>query len=372
MAAYLENTLIGLCDEAIERKKTISTFLTSKIGGEPDKIPAVCFRYPSCTVCKSALTHVVQVYCPLDASPYHRTINVFACTNTDCQGKSDGWKVLRSQCLDSDVKLSTGAAGAQQAPHVQPAAPMASTDWCADADDWGVEEEDCCSSTWTTSQTPTVQPSSMAVTESAAADVGSQFQSLSISTTEEDCQPAGPTFQEYYISVVEEGDFTADSGMEHAQDLLREYEEREGASVMELGDSGGGGGGGEEKYEKTEARHGDAVFSGFMKKVSLCPEQILRYCRNGSPLLISKPPLDLEKSVPKCSHCGSGRTFEFQLMPALVSLLCSNNASETELAVEFGTVMVYTCQSSCWKSGLSSPVEECAVVQQDPDQKFFK
>ncbi|KAL2079605.1 hypothetical protein ACEWY4_025349 [Coilia grayii] len=365
MAASQENTLIGLCDEAIDNnKKTRSTFYTSKIGGEPDKLPAVCLMCPSCSLCKSPLIHVVQVYCPLDTSPYHRTINVFACTNTDCHGKCDGWKVLRSQCLESDVKSSTEAAGAQQVSAVQEA-PMFSTDWCDDADDWGVEEE--CGETWTTSQTQTLQTTSMSATK-AAPDVSSQLQSLSISTVEEDSQPKGPAFKPFYISVVEESDFTRDTGMEHAQELLREYEQREGATMMELGDCGGGG---EEKYEKAEARHGDAVFSGFMKKVSLCPEQVLRYYRNGSPLFISKPMLDLKQMVPPCSYCGSGRTFEFQLMPALVTLLCTSD-DNSELAVEFGTVLVYTCHSSCWKSGSNSPMEEFAVVQPDPDQRLFK
>ena len=36
-------------------------------------------------------------------------------------------------------------------------------------------------------------------------------------------------------------------------------------------------GGAGESYEKTAARHGDRTFSKFQKRISLCPEQILRY-----------------------------------------------------------------------------------------------
>ncbi|XP_012683194.2 programmed cell death protein 2-like [Clupea harengus] len=358
MATPLENHLIGLCDGAIDNKrKNPSTFLTNKIGGEPDRLPAVFLRYPSCSLCSSPLAHVVQVYCPLEASPYHRTVTVFACANSDCHGKCDSWKVLRSQCLESDIRSSTEGAWVEATAGQE--VPMASTDWCDDADDWGVEEDS--GETLTASQTP-----STTATE-AAPDVSCQLQSLSISTVE-DPQVKGPIFQPFYISVVEESDFAWDSGMEHAQELLQEYEQREGATVAELGGCEGGEG---ERYEKTEARHGDAVFTDFMKKISLCPEQVLRYCRKGSPLFISKPPSDVKQIVPPCSHCGSSRTFEFQLMPALVSLLRIYDPN-SELAVEFGTVLVYTCQSSCWISGSSSPMEEFAFVQADPDQKLFK
>lgn len=362
MATTLENTLLGLCDGAIDnKKKNFCTFVTNKIGGEPDPFPVVSLRYPSCSLCSCPLSHVVQVYCPLDASPYHRTINVFACTNSDCHGKSDSWRVLRSQCLESDIKSSTEGEGVKDSAVQQ--SPMANTDWCDDADDWGVEENG--SESWTASKTPTSQK--VPLFSPTAPDVSSKLQSLSISTAEEPPQK-GPVFQPFYVSVVEETDFAWDSGIEHAQELLREYERREGMTVMELeGEEGGRA----EKYEKMAARHGDVVFAGFMKKVSLCPEQVLRYCRNSSPLFITKPLLDLKQVVPPCGHCGSGRILEFQLMPALVSLLriCDPNM---ELTVEFGTVLIYTCQSSCWKSGANSPMEEFAFVQADPDHKLFK
>ena len=35
-------------------------------------------------------------------------------------------------------------------------------------------------------------------------------------------------------------------------------------------------------------------------------------------------------------------------------------------AVEFGTVLVYTCSAACWGEG-ESHREECVIVQADPD-----
>ncbi|KAF3855396.1 hypothetical protein F7725_023451 [Dissostichus mawsoni] len=168
--------------------------------------------------------------------------------------------------------------------------------------------------------------------------------------------------------------FGEEDELHHAQKLLREYERREGVSAGEMEEEDGGGG--EEKYEKTKARHGDAVFSRFMKKISLCPQQILRYSRRGKPLFISQPPENMQ--VPKCGSCGGERTFEMQLMPALVSLLRGRKRrreekdEEEEVEVEFGTVLVFTCNNSCWTEESGSTVEEICFVQPDPDQKLFK
>lgn len=153
----------------------------------------------------------------------------------------------------------------------------------------------------------------------------------------------------------------------HAQQLLREYERKEGATVAALE----GGSGGSEKYEKTRARHGDAVFSRFMKKISLCPQQILRYCHGGRPLFISEPPCNVAQMVSACGACGASRTFELQLMPALVSLLQARGGGGSG-QLEFGTVLVYTCRNSCWRAGSTSALEEECFVQCDPDHDLFR
>lgn len=52
-----------------------------------------------------------------------------------------------------------------------------------------------------------------------------------------------------------------------------------------------------------------------------------RYSWSGTPLFIMAPPSNVNQMVPPCAHCGSPRVFEFQLMPALVSLLRSVHLS---------------------------------------------
>ncbi|TSK45836.1 Programmed cell death protein 2-like [Bagarius yarrelli] len=297
-----ESILIGICDSAIDKKKDTS-YYTNKIGGYP-------------------------------------------------------LEVCRSQCLESEIKEPSACQSSFREP-------VATTDWCDDADDWGMEEK--------SSNEQNCADHSEKPNLTASLDVSSRLQDLCINSTE-GLQSAGaatdcPTFQPFYISVVEEADLVGQNDFEHANRLLKEYEEREGVAIREITRCEGGRG--EEAYEKSKAKHGDAVFSAFMKRITSCPEQVLRYSWSGTPLFIMEPPSNVNETAPPCEHCGSPRVFEFQLMPALVSLLRSTRLT-TEFSVEFGTVLIYTCRDSCWTSGSSSPVDEFSFVQTDPDQKLFK
>lgn len=129
-----ESTLIGLCDGAVDPKRHQSSYLTNKVGGQPDWLPAICRQTPRCATCGAPLAHVVQVYCPLEASPYHRNLHLFACPSADCSGRSESWRALRSQCLETEVTPSEPAAPQE--------ASLSVTDWCDSADDWGLEDGD--------------------------------------------------------------------------------------------------------------------------------------------------------------------------------------------------------------------------------------
>ncbi|KAF1386347.1 hypothetical protein PFLUV_G00093820 [Perca fluviatilis] len=265
-----EQTLLGLCDGELDPNRHRSSFLTNKVGGHPDWLPGISRQCPRCGRCGAPLAHVVQVYCPLEASPYHRHLHLFACPGAACSGRSDCWTVLRSQCLEE--RTASRPAPAQEAP-------PAATEWCDAADDWGVEEEE--EDGWgagggveedSQGQEETAAPEEEASGEEV--DVSSRLQDLDLGSSRQDV----PVLRPFFISVAEESDLCGErDDLRHARQLLREYESREG--LVAVGGELDAAGGGEEKYEKTSARHGDAVFSRFLKKISACPQQILRYCR---------------------------------------------------------------------------------------------
>ncbi|XP_060693539.1 programmed cell death protein 2-like isoform X1 [Hemiscyllium ocellatum] len=347
--------LLGLRDVAIEAGSRCS-WETSKVGGRPDCVPGITMQYPHCPRCSDPLIQVVQVYCPLEGSAYHRTINVLACLRPECCGRSDSWKVLRSECLGTPPNQETTAK--KMVP-----VPVTVKDWCPEADDWGMEEP-WGSSTEGVVQTPA--PDS----EREVMEQTSRLEALLLEGAEGQglvSQSTVPEFQPFYISVMEEEDSHSQSSFKHEEELLAEYQRREGVCVEQLPLSSCDGEGAPETYEKSQVQHGDRMFNKFMKRISSCPQQILRYCWNGSPLLLS--PLRMESAASVCELCTSPRVFEFQLMPALVNML--KGSSSQEQSVEFGTVLIYTCQRSCWSPTNQTPVEESAFVQADPDQHFF-
>ncbi|XP_039358742.1 programmed cell death protein 2-like isoform X3 [Mauremys reevesii] len=312
--------LLGLRDAAIPDPGRDSlqppSWATSALGGSPNCAPSVTMTYPSCGICGTTLMHIVQIYCPLEGSLFHRVINVFACAMKGCWGKSESWKVLRSQYLQMQGKETQDCKLKQKQENN-----FATKDWCDGADDWGI-----CDETEYPVQTTshllglnTVSSSSL----STATECASQFQGLSLSETTD--------ISDSLHSFVGEGD--------------------------------------NEKYEKSEVKNRDHVFHKFMKRISACHEQILRYSWGGQPLFITHPSSNINKMVPVCNSCGSNRVFEFQLMPALVSMLKS---VDTDLSVEFGTVIVYTCERSCWPANRQNPFEEFIFIQEDPDQQLFK
>lgn len=75
-------------------------------------------------------------------------------------------------------------------------------------------------------------------------------------------QTEPPCFPSYYIQVIEEPVEFHDS---------KELAKKAGDSIINCGSSSS------ETYEKTITKHGDKIFYKFHKRLSRCPEQVLRY-----------------------------------------------------------------------------------------------
>ncbi|XP_063444401.1 programmed cell death protein 2-like [Mytilus trossulus] len=131
--------LLGIIDEPCSSLQI--DFSSSKIGGNPDWI--IPQTNPLCAECDKPMVLVVQLYCPLDGSIYHRTLYVFTCVNC----KDNKWTVIRQQSLsitesktiekklpstksDDDWGVKTDDWGSDM------------DDWGAEADDWGTDADD--------------------------------------------------------------------------------------------------------------------------------------------------------------------------------------------------------------------------------------
>ncbi|XP_003796129.1 programmed cell death protein 2-like [Otolemur garnettii] len=368
MATVRKPVLLGLRDTAVCGSPTgPDAWTASKLGGVPDALPGVAAPRPACERCGQPLALVVQVYCPLEASPFHRLLHVFACACPTCgHGGARCWKVFRSQCLQVGEKDALDSQKQEN--------DFDAEDWCEGATDWGSDVEEVPSPQLTLD---------FGNDPHSARDIDwtSQLQGLQL----QDAVPGAiqpippkeweassvaavvPQFLPYYICVADEDDYRDSASLAHAHSLLRDYQQREGIAVEQLL-SQSISSDGDEKYEKTVIKNGDQMFYKFMKRIAACQEQILRYSWSGEPLFLTCPMSEVTE-LPACSHCGGQRTFEFQLMPALVSMLKSANLG---VSVEFGTVLVYTCEKSCWPQSHQTPMEEFCIIQEDPDELLFK
>nr|XP_014338015.1 PREDICTED: programmed cell death protein 2 [Bos mutus] len=97
-----------------------------------------------------------------------------------------------------------------------------------------------------------------------------------------------------------------------------------------------------ESMAKHESKE-DRIFQKFKTKISLEPEQILRYGRGIAPLWISGENIPKEKDIPDCP-CGAKRLFEFQVMPQLLNYL---KADRLGRSVDWGVLAIFTCAESC-------------------------
>ncbi|OQR92846.1 programmed cell death protein 2 [Achlya hypogyna] len=123
----------------------------------------------------------------------------------------------------------------------------------------------------------------------------------------------------------------------------------------------------------------DKAYVGFLTRVALAKDQVLRYCRwdEDEPVLwVHSGSKASSGDIPCCSVCREPRSFEFQIMPQLLYHLkiatdldaLQNGASTNDL--DWGTLVVYTCPNSCSLIGADSGVDvvEEFVWRQPPHE----
>jgi len=218
-------------------------------------------------------------------------------------------------------------------------------------------------------------------------------------------------FDPFFVACVEEEIGSRSSLDSHVQKLLKDYKQLEGDPEGEefldqfenLGrnssssargrDSAAAGSSAStvtEKYEKGIPKHGYQLFQNFIEVLSSFPSQILRYSWSGYPLLMT-PPLRTPNGDRDfvCTYCGAKKVFEMQLLPTLVNYLkcrrldlegvtdgCGNTILDHsvtgEALIDFGTVMVFSCEKSCWNNADPRLIQETIVLQEEPGSEFSR
>jgi len=327
---------------------------TNKLGGVPDLPCAIgaCDSTalptaPRCGRCGALMYFLLQMYCPLGGSRYHRTLYLFVCLEeagadgAACQADPAGWRLLRVQVAAAATE------SAATAPTVAPAA-----SWNHDADEWSDEEEP---------QQPAVHqalpPVHVGTTQQQQQRIVSRKWS-SISNTLCPVARHLEVFDEAECVVQAEDDVTT----RFAHLLKEAAAEPDTACVVT------------ESAEDDEASaYGSRLYAKFLRQLARCPQQAVRYAWAGRPLCV-RALSDAEQHravTSRCPRCSAPRCFELQLMPGLLSATAADQQCARLL---FDTLLIFSCSASCWpedagggNGGQQLLLEEVVIPQTDPD-----
>lgn len=336
----------------------------SKIGGEPDWVDLETSPDDPllvCGSCKRMMSLLVQLRA--DLSPDNskvRILYVFVCDKASCNGKHGSWKTLRGiykgrragrsrQEGDGEQLFATGTPSLLLEPRMH-------TETEQDSAGHSYPEQDPIS------------------------DLEIHMRSAKISPKEK--WPI--TFLSFFRRRA-----VMDVYQEELE-LLRKYEARTGEKVGSARKCSGSWSG--EGYEKQRLKNYTSHLKKFQKYVTADrPGQCVRYNRGAEPVLFSNLSTsiwhsDRSYNSPQlaCSNCGAARIFEFQLMPGLISHLSSKSVPSSKKkgtkltkqlleecakgigelpALDFGTVLIYTCQRDCTGHSQVSYMTELIAVQ---------
>lgn len=294
---------LGLPDGLIERLEQEDPFVT-KIGGRPTWLH-VCQETEKslvCGICGSALYLLLQMDCPpiQSAAVVDRIIYVFACNTRECteSGKNSAVRVI-IQCRKATKTV----------PEI-------------------VERK------------PTGLWDSIMVDQ----EISHAVENIIL----DDKVDEGYYSEQYPVG------FPA-TALRIVDELISIRPTRLIKEIPEMVEEGDGGEGWQgEAYEQMRINGYDKAFKNFHNRVAHYPRQCVRYSPANNPLPFCADELPL---IEKCSKCGDERSFELQLMPAVLSCLPKDadeylkhipkNRRGTHPyygdSMEWGTIMIYSC-----------------------------
>ncbi|KAF1806252.1 programmed cell death protein 2 [Mucor lusitanicus] len=406
------SVLLGIPDGDIEVDN--DAYIT-KLGGlpvwlEPSKPPSskVC----ECRICHNPMYLIFQSYVPLQESPYHRVLYVWACNRRSCMRKEGSFSVIRSHVVDpaylkaqrqkeeekrkKEEKKKAAAAKQQQA----------FGNGFQLGDLWGNSAGSFGSAPSTGGGFGMKKPTAASIVAStpfgappakkndtSQQDLVAQMSEMGIQDPVDTATL--PQFPGQYLYIDEERTDNYESmGIDMSR--YKEYLDMEKEMLMDIDEGSSNGETWQgETYEKQHLPKGvDKQFKKFTERVECAPSQCVRYEFNGQPLFYTGlRPQDQQLITSPCKYCKGPRVFEFQLMPNVLSILPTTEFATKDLGaakpidakvknvdaktvldswnvgMEFGTILVFVCQKDCHQGSIEdvSYMEETALVQYETD-----
>ncbi|KAK1443220.1 pcdc2 programmed cell death protein 2 like protein [Babesia gibsoni] len=326
-------------------------FFPSKLGGFPAWLEPQCLPLESslsCQRCSSVMTFVLQLYAPDDEQPsgdsFHRTLYLFACQPCKTQ-----WRAFRSQ-LPRKNKHYPFHPEKEGTLFPQPDPYMANQ---------------CCMACGM----PSANPHDGSIPLPISGKIQDVPEGIEWRALHPRCQIAvkhqtlEATLPESLLDICEGEIKHPDNYLQHEKELYRRYQEAKakGDGEDELDESE------EQAIENIQKERlvVDHSFDSFCQRTTA--QDVIYYCRDGQPMWISDKTIALtcadtkngvtsDRVVPPCELCASPRSFEFQVLPQMIFHLGN-------VALDFATVAVYTCSSSCQLHGTYK--EEFVYVELD-------
>ncbi|RLN73335.1 hypothetical protein BBJ28_00018047 [Nothophytophthora sp. Chile5] len=287
-----------------------------KVGGRPSWLCPSSGSLPSteqlaCSECRTPLSFLLQVYCPLDeqSDAFHRSLYVFVCRAAGCSQQGDG-KAFRLQ-LPRENAFYAGESGASSLKSTD-----SSTHELVDPEA-AVELLRTQGSKWLFPEHELEIDH-----EPDSREAANEYEAKLLADFEKDKVIGGRKTREG-----DESDpFTDDSELDVSQRELNE-------ALGHAGDQ-------------------DAQYVRFLTRVALAKDQVLRYSRWESDAVLWVHSQGIRTAaVPPCDRCGGDRKFEFQVLPQLLNYLGVDQQGSlgdiSSRSCEWGTLAVYTCARSC-------------------------
>jgi len=423
------SVLLGIPDGAIESPSDLKDAAVSRIGGLPALLsPRVPLESSHCLHCKNPMELLVQLWAPLQDSPYDRAVYVWGCAESGCQRMSGSVRAWRGLRYNEDYALKIERKATRKQPH---GAAQSELDACAQhqavnpfamsgdlhsASNFGIGSDMFHSASQPVPHGAITSRVSPAQEENADSDgdSGSTSSSRSLvvalasATLTDSPWNCSPSYSPQYLSTI--GEYILPSKHEHATGTVTDIGTDQESHTWQS-----------EKYQNSMRT--DHVFDRFNERASQEPQQCVRYDLGGIPLPFAGDDLykrlfpllpgnsGLETvtksvfngqdpstkrgydptSIPSCPHCDSRRVFECQLMPNLINIIGSRadgdrgattdeerqeamrNLLKGDAAgrgMEWGTILVFSCEKNCClgpgnKEKQDAWSEELVLVQWD-------